>query len=576
MFVSLTDHNKKLTPESTQLSVALRNITVLKALLPVAIAAVAIRIYFAQVVVPDGLCDDCYTTLRYAANLAGGNGFVFNIGEPVWGTTTPLFTLILAATASLFGVSALETATVVYGIAGYTIFWFLLLKILEEARVPRLISVPVVVLTMFAPAFFENSLSGMETPLVLALMAGSYLCYMHDRPVGLGLLFGLLLLSRIDTLAWIGVVGLAYIVRHIKGQRRPIILALAAFALTALPWHVFAWIKFHSLIPQTVTAKAVTNNIVHLSYWAYVVEFCRAYFPAGGLLTATLPAPILVMVVFSLFAILVIGGIVIGARYPVLRPLVAFWFAFNACFIAAKVQLFSWYLPPTEWLAYVLLLAGLYAIWNGWLVLGGRIALQAAPWCVLFVLLAGHCIRGDYRLYQDRAKHNPWTDLAAYIRDHTSPDDRIFLEHIGLVGYRSNRTLLDNIGLVSPEFVEIRRRNPKGWVPESLRKFQPEVAILYGWQLPDSGEDLWTSADRVWFASCYELAATVKIDTRMTNYVYRRKMNTHAGAGPIFQPVEPSLFVPVVRVGPDTSSDRLENRACDPVNPSLACTLRQS
>ena len=40
--------------------------------------------------------DDTYITFRYALNLASGFGFVYNIGERVLGTTTPLWTVVLA------------------------------------------------------------------------------------------------------------------------------------------------------------------------------------------------------------------------------------------------------------------------------------------------------------------------------------------------------------------------------------------------------------------------------------------------------------------------------------------------
>src|SRR4051812_32934819 len=40
--------------------------------------------------------DDAYITYRYARNLAEGNGFVFNLGERVQSTTTPLLTILLA------------------------------------------------------------------------------------------------------------------------------------------------------------------------------------------------------------------------------------------------------------------------------------------------------------------------------------------------------------------------------------------------------------------------------------------------------------------------------------------------
>src|SRR5215831_1190743 len=43
------------------------------------------------------LPDDSYITYRYAQNLLQGHGLVFNPGEYVLSTTTPLYTLLLAA-----------------------------------------------------------------------------------------------------------------------------------------------------------------------------------------------------------------------------------------------------------------------------------------------------------------------------------------------------------------------------------------------------------------------------------------------------------------------------------------------
>ncbi|NJM08474.1 hypothetical protein HC891_23265 [Candidatus Gracilibacteria bacterium] len=40
--------------------------------------------------------DDPYITFRYAQNLAEGAGYVYNVGERVQSTTTPLFTVLLA------------------------------------------------------------------------------------------------------------------------------------------------------------------------------------------------------------------------------------------------------------------------------------------------------------------------------------------------------------------------------------------------------------------------------------------------------------------------------------------------
>lgn len=47
--------------------------------------------------------EDAFITFRYARNLAEGQGFVFNPGEHVLGTTSPLHALILAVFGRLFG-----------------------------------------------------------------------------------------------------------------------------------------------------------------------------------------------------------------------------------------------------------------------------------------------------------------------------------------------------------------------------------------------------------------------------------------------------------------------------------------
>ncbi|MCB0084947.1 MAG: hypothetical protein KDE47_28600 [Caldilineaceae bacterium] len=41
--------------------------------------------------------DDALITYRYAENIATGQGFAYNVGEQILGTSTPLYTLLIAA-----------------------------------------------------------------------------------------------------------------------------------------------------------------------------------------------------------------------------------------------------------------------------------------------------------------------------------------------------------------------------------------------------------------------------------------------------------------------------------------------
>ena len=60
------------------------------------IFALAVASRLAFYLITQFTADDAFITFRYAENIANGVGFVYNQGERLLGTTTPLFTLILA------------------------------------------------------------------------------------------------------------------------------------------------------------------------------------------------------------------------------------------------------------------------------------------------------------------------------------------------------------------------------------------------------------------------------------------------------------------------------------------------
>src|ERR1700747_1727446 len=73
------------------------------------------RIFLAKRELPNGLFDDAYVTLRYAANLVRGLGLFSIPGERVMGTTSPLFTFLLAASGGVLGPRHLEVLAVSVG-----------------------------------------------------------------------------------------------------------------------------------------------------------------------------------------------------------------------------------------------------------------------------------------------------------------------------------------------------------------------------------------------------------------------------------------------------------------------------
>lgn len=99
--------------------------------------------------------EDALITYRYSENLALGRGFVFNAGERILGTTTPLFTMILGLLgAILAGLGA-----------GLLIF-----AILHRLHFSRSISMLAMAIFYLHPDTFWTVTGGMETSLVIFFM----------------------------------------------------------------------------------------------------------------------------------------------------------------------------------------------------------------------------------------------------------------------------------------------------------------------------------------------------------------------------------------------------------------------
>src|SRR5688572_8374570 len=71
-------------------------------------AAWAVYVHLATAILP---FDDAYISFRYAENLAAGRGLVYNEGERVFGSSTPLYVLWLTA-LRLLAPGELATAAV--------------------------------------------------------------------------------------------------------------------------------------------------------------------------------------------------------------------------------------------------------------------------------------------------------------------------------------------------------------------------------------------------------------------------------------------------------------------------------
>ena len=118
--------------------------------------------------------DDPYITYRYAENVRRGFGFVYNPGERIQSTTTPLFTLLLAVLSPLWG--DLPHLANLIGVLSLAAGGLLLWELAAIWKTPWAGWIGLLLYPIFPLAITPL---GSETPLYIALLPGCVcsLCY---------------------------------------------------------------------------------------------------------------------------------------------------------------------------------------------------------------------------------------------------------------------------------------------------------------------------------------------------------------------------------------------------------------
>ena len=170
--------------------------------------------------------DDAYITLRYARHLALGEGIRWNVGEaPLEGYSNP-FSLFVAAAAILGGADPVLTLKVVgFGAAlSSPILAFLVARRYVAPLVASFAAVPIA--AHFGTAYW--GVSGLETPIYLAMSLGSLLLWSSIQQRGLplrhtaflGVFTGLNCLVRPDAVLLAAAIGLGLFLNVLFVYRR--------------------------------------------------------------------------------------------------------------------------------------------------------------------------------------------------------------------------------------------------------------------------------------------------------------------------------------------------------------------
>jgi hypothetical protein len=215
------------------------------------------------------LPDDAFIHMQYAKHLRDGHGLVFNLGERVYGTTSPVWSALLG----LLGRAGLDLRDAAQGLS---LLCALAASALGVRVFARFLAGPgpgggpapwiagCAALAWATDAWFLRwAGSGMETSFATLCVLAGFDRYTSTRPWGArpfapGLLWSLAALARPESGLLIVLLALRVALEPgaLAARAKATLAALAPAALLGGTWTAWAWAYYGTPLPITLTAKS--------------------------------------------------------------------------------------------------------------------------------------------------------------------------------------------------------------------------------------------------------------------------------------------------------------------------------
>lgn len=469
----------------------------------------AIRIFFvpallvivalaARVVPGPRTIDDSYITFRYARNLLAGNGFTYNPGERVQGTTTPLYTLLMAGLGVLAGGAQAPFPTLALSVntladAGTAVLLFYLGKRLGSPRVGFGAGLAWGV----APFSVTFAIGGLETSVYVLLLTGCAAAYAGRRNVLAALCGALALLTRPDALILLGPLALDRLAR-LALRRDPedkLQFGELAALLPVILWFGFAWVYFGSPVAHSVQAKLAAYRLEPYASLVRLIQHYTTPFMEYNWIGNTAQMIGLVLYPF----LFIVGARQAYRRAPRLLAFIVYPWLYFLVFALPNPLIFRWYLTPPLPAYFLFLLLGLDSLLQEVFT---RLAKSPAPFwraivpAALVIALPALLLLGDWKLRPDHGSDRPAPEMA-YIQlellyqraaERVAPlmDEHSVLAagDVGVLGYHTPGKILDAVGLNSPESLRYYPLDERYYTinyaiaPELIIDQQPDFVVI--------------------------------------------------------------------------------------------------
>lgn len=384
--------------------------------------------------------DDSLITLRYAQDIAWGHGFTFNPNEHVLGTTTPLYALVMAVPA-LFNMLVDTVAAI------------LLFFVFREYRIARIIAP---VLYLIQPIVLFNSAGGMEMSLLILICLATAWLFWTERFVLAGIGCALAVICRVDAIWFALALAVVAILTSKRIPRRFIVSGLIAI----IPWTIFAFDYFGTVIPESASAKLVmlTGSSTVKAFYdvfnlpIFITWICLAVIGIISLLPNILPSKSKWNSTYHAEKI-----------YAWLLTLIIWLLEFSLFLTITHVEISEWYHMSQVVIVLILAAWGIDRF-----IMFYRRCFTARRW-KLIAIMATFSTVAALTSVNDLAEQLVGTlqpdtqgvftimhwQAGLWLQQHSKPNDVVMAGNIGFIGYFSHSYILDDVGLVSPQVLPL-------------------------------------------------------------------------------------------------------------------------
>lgn len=429
--------------------------------------------------------DDSWIHQTYARNLAEFGEFSFIPGQPSAGSTSPLWTGVLAIGYLLH----LPYLTWTFLMGWLSLCLVAFIGMVFARRVSGNLRAGGLWIGLFLATEWHllwASASGMETLLysgvILCVFVLLYSPRMHW--FWAGLLIGVSIWLRPDGLTLIGPLGwvIYFTVSDWRDRLRSLAISLAGILIGLLPYMAFNQWLSGSLWPNTFSAKQTEYTILQgLPFFVRLWEQIQLPLIGAGALLAP--------------------GILYFILYTTQKRNWAQFAAF--LWVIGFMGIYAWRLPvtyqhgryimPVMPVLFVIGILGIYhfivnhrqpkawVVSRAWLISLGLVQLA-------FIFLGARAYAKDVAWIQTEM-----VQAANWIAENTQPDDLIAAHDIGALGYFSERDILDLAGLISPEVIPFMKDETR------LVEYLDQMQVDYLMTFPSWYPFLVNERNRVYF-----------------------------------------------------------------------------